>query len=123
MEAFDTIIGQNVKLQGNLANQGAIQVNGSVEGQIESESTVIIGPNAIVKGPIRAKSVEISGEVHGGVVADERIELNPKAKLYGDVSTRNFVIKMGATFEGKSTTMKESPSAKTYTNSASDNNK
>lgn len=107
MEAFDTIIGQNVKLQGNLANQGAIQVNGTVEGQIESDSSVIIGSNALIKGPIRAKMVEVSGEVHGSITAEERVELNPKAKLVGDVATRNFVIKLGAIFEGKSSFLKD----------------
>ncbi len=110
MEAFDTIIGQNVKLQGNLANQGAIQINGTIEGQVESDSSVIVGGNALVKGPIKAKSIEISGEVHGSVIGEERVELNPKAKLFGDVTTRNFVIKMGATFEGKSTQLKSKES-------------
>lgn len=112
MEAFDTIIGQNVKLQGNVANQGAIQINGTVEGQIESDSTVIIGPSALVKGPIRAKLVELSGEVHGSIVAEERVELNPKAKLFGDVTTRNLVVKLGAVFEGKSSLLKDPNSGK-----------
>jgi len=107
MEAYDTIIGQNVKLQGNLTNQGAIQVNGTIEGQVESDSTIIIGPNALVKGPIRGKIVEISGEVQGTVVGDERVELNPKSKVYGDVSTKNFVIKLGGTFVGKSSTLQD----------------
>lgn len=112
MEAFDTIIGQNVKLQGNLSNQGAIQINGIVEGQIESESSVIIGQNALVKGPVRAKIVEVSGEVHGSILADERIELNPKAKVVGDVATKNLVIKLGAVFEGKSTILKDNNAGK-----------
>lgn len=112
MEAFDTIIGQNVKLQGNLSNQGAIQVNGTVEGQIESDSTVIIGANALVKGPIHAKIVEVSGEIHGSVVAEDRLELNPKAKVFGDVSTKNFVVKLGASFEGKSTILKDNEANK-----------
>lgn len=112
MEAFDTIIGQNVKLQGNLSNQGAIQVNGTVEGQIESDSTVIIGSSALVKGPIKAKIVEVSGEIHGSVMAEDRVELNPKAKVFGDVATRNFVVKLGASFEGKSTILKDNNQAK-----------
>lgn len=107
MESFDTIIGQNVKLQGNVANQGAIQINGTVEGQVESDSTVIVGQSALVKGPIKAKVVEVSGEVHGSITAEDRVELNPKAKVIGDVNTRNFIIKLGATFEGKSAVLKD----------------
>lgn len=123
MEAFDTIIGQNVKLQGNLTNQGAIQINGTVEGQVESDSTVIIGGNALVKGPIRAKNIEVSGEIHGSIIAEERIELNPKAKLYGDVTTRNFVIKLGAIFEGKSILLKDNQLNKPATKPEQDDTK
>ncbi len=102
MEAFDTIIGQNVKLQGNVSNQGAIQVNGIVEGEIQSGSTVIVGPGAVVKGPIKAKVVEVSGEVQGPITATERLEIQPKGKLLGDSTTRSLVIKLGAVFIGKS---------------------
>ncbi|MFA6082274.1 MAG: polymer-forming cytoskeletal protein [Patescibacteria group bacterium] len=102
METFDTIIGQSVKMQGNLSNQGAIQVNGTVEGEIKSESLVIVGAGAVVRGPIKAKVVDISGEVSGTIFADDRLEIQPKGKLYGDITTRNLVIKMGAIFVGKS---------------------
>ncbi len=112
MEVFDTIIGQNVKLQGNLTNQGAIQINGQVEGQIESESTVTIGSGAMVKGPIKAKTVEVTGEIYGSVVANDRVELMPKAKLIGDVTTKNLVIRLGASFIGKSSTINDTSSEK-----------
>ncbi len=114
MESFDTIIGQNVKLQGNVANQGAIQINGTVEGQVESDATVIVGQSALVKGPIKAKVVEVSGEVHGSITAEDRVELNPKAKVIGDVNTRNFVVKLGATFEGKSAVLKDHKADKNH---------
>ncbi len=103
METFDTIIGQNSKLQGSLNNQGPIQINGTVEGEVQSGAAIIVGSSAVVKGPVKAKLVDISGEVHGTVEAEERVEIQPKGKLYGDCITKNFVIKLGATFVGKST--------------------
>lgn len=108
MDVFDTVIGQNVKLQGSLANQGAIQINGVVDGQVESDSTVIVGVGALVKGPVKAKVVEISGEVSGSVNASERIEIFPKGRLVGDATTKNFVIRLGAAFVGKSQQINES---------------
>ena len=110
MEVFDTVIGQNVKLAGSLANQGAIQINGIIDGQVESDSSVIVGANALVKGPIKAKIVEITGEVQGAVHASERIEIFPKGRLVGDASTKNFVIRLGASFVGKSQHLSETPS-------------
>lgn len=37
VESVDTVIGLNVSLKGNLKNQGSIQVNGSVEGEVRSD--------------------------------------------------------------------------------------
>jgi cytoskeletal protein CcmA (bactofilin family) len=108
MEAFDTIIGQGVKLQGNLTNQGAIQINGSVEGEIRSESMILIGQSAKVKGPLIAKIVEIMGEIEGTVTAEEKIEIQPKGRLLGDATTNNLIIKQGAIFIGRSEMPKNS---------------
>jgi len=102
MEVFDTIIGQNVKLLGNLTNQGPIQINGIVDGQVESGAVVIVGVGALVKGPVKAKVVEITGEVQGVIHASDRVEIFPKGKLVGDVTTKNLVVRLGAMFIGKS---------------------
>lgn len=112
MEAFDTIIGQGVKLQGNLTNQGAIQINGSVEGEIRSESMILVGQSAKVKGPLHAKIVEIMGEVEGTIFADDKIEIQPKGRLIGDATTHNLIIKQGATFVGRSEMPKNSAEQK-----------
>lgn len=107
MEAFDTIIGQGVKLQGNLTNQGAIQINGTVEGEMKSDTMILVGQSAKIKGPLYAKIVEIMGEIEGTVTADEKIEIQPKGKLVGDATTNNLIIKQGAVFIGRSEMIKK----------------
>jgi cytoskeletal protein CcmA (bactofilin family) len=102
MENVDTIIGNNVKIKGSLKNSGSIQVNGSVDGEIQSDQMVTIGETATVSGPIRAKVIEISGSVKGIVHGEEKIELNPKGQVHGDINTKCLIIKQGAIFNGKS---------------------
>lgn len=102
MENVDTIIGTNVKIKGSLKNQGSIQVNGVIEGEIKSDQMVTIGETATVIGPVQAKSIEISGVVRGVVNASEKIEVNPKGQINGDLITKSLIIKQGAVFNGKS---------------------
>ena len=103
MENVDTIIGLNVNLKGNLKNQGSIQVNGSVEGEIRSDDNVNVGETAIIKGPVSAKVVEVSGMIKGLVEATEKLEINPTGKVIGDINVKTLIIKQGAIFVGKST--------------------
>lgn len=101
MENVDTIIGTNVKIKGSLKNQGSVQINGTVEGEVKSDQMVTIGETASVTGPVLAKTVEISGIVRGVVNATEKIEVNPKGQIFGDLITKTLIIKQGAIFNGK----------------------
>ncbi len=99
---FDTIIGLNVVLKGNLFNKGSIQVNGTIEGEVKSDENINVGETALIKGPVSAKVVEISGEVKGLIEATEKLEINPTGKVLGDINAKTLIIKQGATFVGKS---------------------
>jgi len=103
MENVDTIIGLNVNLKGNLKNQGSIQVNGSVEGEVRSDDNVNVGETAMIKGPVAAKVIEVSGTIKGLVEASEKLEINPTGKVIGDINAKTLIIKPGAIFVGKST--------------------
>lgn len=98
----DTIIGTNVELTGSLHNRGPITVHGKVNGDIVSDSQVIIGESALVMGPITAKQVDVSGQVQGAITAEGLIELQPKSLVKGDLTTNRLSIKPGAVFIGKS---------------------
>ncbi|MEI6498983.1 MAG: polymer-forming cytoskeletal protein [bacterium] len=99
---FDTIIGINVSLKGNLYNKGSIQVNGNIEGEIKSDENLTIGETAVITGPVFANTVEVSGEINGIVEASERLEINPTGRIYGNIKAKTLIVKQGAIFIGKS---------------------
>ena len=101
-EQIDTIVGANVELTGSLRNHGPIQIHGRINGDISSDSLVVVGESAVISGPITAKQVDISGQVHGSITAEEQIELQPKSFVQGDISCSRLSIRPGATFIGKS---------------------
>lgn len=98
-----TIVGSSVHLTGAIKDSSDIQIFGSVEGEVGSETKVIIEESAYVKGPINASEVIVSGMVIGTIVAKQKLELNPSGTIKGNVDTSDLLIHSGATFIGKST--------------------
>jgi len=106
-----TIVGSSVHLTGAIKDSSDIQIFGSVEGEVSSDSKVIIEESSYVKGPINAAEVVVSGMVIGTITAKQRLELNPSGTIKGNVDTSDLLIHSGATFIGKSNMpdTKESP--------------
>jgi cytoskeletal protein CcmA (bactofilin family) len=97
-----TVISRGVKIEGKLSCSGSIRLDGEVQGDISSQSTVIVGENGKVNGQINADSITIGGKVTGTVKAKEKIVLEAKANLKGDVITKILSVDAGAIFNGNS---------------------
>jgi cytoskeletal protein CcmA (bactofilin family) len=97
-----TIISNGVKIEGKITSSGNIRVDGEVQGDIISQSSVSVGENGKVNGQINAEAITIGGKVSGTVRAKEKLILDAKADLNGDIFTKILVVESGAKFEGKS---------------------
>jgi len=96
------VITDQVELRGSLAFDGNLEFNGLFEGEIISGGTLLIGPNAILKGDIQANKVILHGKMHGNISATESVEVCNQAQLFGDVRTEKFIVAEGASFCGLS---------------------
>ena len=96
------VITDQVELRGSLAFDGNLEFNGLFEGEIVSGGTLLIGPNAILKGDIQANKVILHGKMHGNISATESIEVRDQAQLFGDVRTEKFIVAESASFRGRS---------------------
>ena len=94
------LIDKGCSLEGRLAFDGTVQINGDFRGDIVSDGTLIVGPEARVEGNISVGSIIIEGSVHGQVDAKSRIELRSGSKLVADIKSPAFVVDNGATFHG-----------------------
>lgn len=98
----ETIVGVDVTIKGNFKSPSNITVNGTVKGQVDTKTDVMVGEKATIEGSVNAKKVTISGTVQGNVGARESLEITPTGKIFGDITTANLVIQSGAIFVGKS---------------------
>jgi cytoskeletal protein CcmA (bactofilin family) len=96
------IITDQVELKGSLAFDGNLEFNGTFEGEIISTGTLLIGPEAVLKGNVQAAKVVLHGKMHGNISAGESIEVCDQAQLFGDVRTQKFIVTESASFRGRS---------------------
>ncbi len=96
------LITDQVEIKGTLAFDGPLEFNGTFEGEIISQGTLTVGPEAVVKAEIHAAKVVIRGKVQGNVTATESIEVCDNAQLFGDVRTNKFIVAEAALFRGRS---------------------
>lgn len=95
-----TYIGPGVKIKGEISAETEMVVDGEVQGRMELQENLIIGPKGVVNGDIVARSVQVSGKVMGNVRGTDRFELAQSGRIEGDVVSPRVVIAEGAFFKG-----------------------
>jgi cytoskeletal protein CcmA (bactofilin family) len=95
------VLNSDVELKGILKFSGELTLDGKVEGDVNSDGTLALGDNAVVKGNIDVASVVVRGKVNGNITAKEKIDIKAKAEMFGDIRAPKLVIEEGVTFVGK----------------------
>ena len=93
-----SIISADLKIVGDLHSNGDIQIDGTVEGDIASQ-TVTVGEGAVVKGALVAEDVRVYGSIFGQVKANS-VVLAPTAKVEGDIAHQSLSMEAGASLIG-----------------------
>ncbi|NOZ13848.1 MAG: polymer-forming cytoskeletal protein [Acidobacteria bacterium] len=106
--------------KGDLVFEDLLRIDGKFEGTIHSDSTLIIGESAEVKGEIVVDSVTVNGRVDGKITAKSRIEINSHAKLSGELHTPILSVQDGAVFDGVIQMAAAAPKEKKVKNSGGD---
>jgi cytoskeletal protein CcmA (bactofilin family) len=111
--ATPSIISKDLRIVGDLASDGEVQVDGGIEGDIRCQ-VLLIGETANIKGEIVAESVRVHGTVQGQIKAGT-VVLAKTARVMGDILHENLSIEQGAFLEGHCRHMeakKEAPETK-----------
>jgi cytoskeletal protein CcmA (bactofilin family) len=56
------VIGEGLKIIGNVSADGAVQVNGQIEGDLDCIS-ITVSPKALINGGVKARTVVVNGKV------------------------------------------------------------
>lgn len=98
---LDTIIGQGASVNGLIATEGSLRIDGRVEGEIKSTGDVIIGEKGVVIASISAQNISVAGSVNGNITANGKLDLLASGKIIGDICIEDLVICQGAILKGE----------------------
>ncbi len=97
--AGPSILTADLILEGNLATNGELQIDGTVHGAVQA-SVCIIEANGVVQGSVMAEEVFIRGRVIGPICG-VRVTVVAGAHVEGDILNQSIAIENGAYVDGK----------------------
>ena len=100
MSDVNTLVGMGSHFEGKMTFEGVVRVDGSFEGEIVSDDTLIIGEGAEVHASLDVATVVIYGTVYGNIRATNCVELHAPGRLIGNIISPSLVVERGAIFDG-----------------------
>lgn len=95
-----SVIGNGMRIVGDIESTGVIKVEGIVEGSIRGARQLLLGKSGAIHGDVYAVDAVLGGTVVGTVVASERVEIQGTSAIEGDIHTKSIVVFEGGTING-----------------------
>jgi len=107
------VIGPSMSIKGEIRSREELIVDGEVEGTLESQSSITVGPNGKVRSNIKAREVIVYGSVRGNVEVAEKIAIREQGSLVGEIKAAGISIDDGAYFKGSIDIVRPEPKVTT----------
>ena len=99
--ARQTVIGENISIEGNIRGDEHLVIEGSMKGNVEMEKhNFTVGSKGRVEGEINAQNVKVSGQMIGNIKTQGKVEITKEADFIGDIRTKSISVEDGAYFKG-----------------------
>ena len=99
--AENTVIGENISIEGNIRGDEHLVIEGSMKGNVEMEKhNFTVGSKGRVEGEINAQNVKVSGQMIGNIKTQGKVEITKEADFMGDIMAKSISVEDGAYFKG-----------------------
>lgn len=95
-----TVIGAGITIEGEIATDEDVVVQGTVRGKLSAKEGVTIQQGATVEADVIGGSLAVAGALTGNVTASDRVDLQGGARVIGNVKAARVTIADGAQFKG-----------------------
>ncbi len=96
-----SFIGNEVIVTGNVAGQGDLHLDGTIDGDLSCQS-LILGSVGRVKGNVTAERATVAGAVEGTLNVGS-LTIEKAARISGDITYQTVAIENGAQVDGRLT--------------------
>lgn len=99
-EYFNTILDESFGFKGIIKFDTSCIIKGFIEGKIESNDKLVIGPNAVINADIYAKSLECFGQINGEITVEEEAYFHAPSVLNGSINVPLLTFERGCILNG-----------------------
>ena len=96
-----SVFDSHISVSGDLETDGALRIDGRLEGTIHRADLIVVGQGATVVGDITAREVIVGGAVTGNIFAAQRTELQSTGIVAGDIRSAAILIHEGGVVQGR----------------------
>lgn len=97
----ELVIGPTVSVNGKIAFQREIQIDGVFEGEFEGNGKIVIGRDGFVKADMTLLEADISGKVEGNITVKGRLILQSGAEVKGNITASSLSVEEGVSIQGQ----------------------
>lgn len=94
------ILGSGTSIVGNIMSAGDVRVDGVLEGNLTTQSKLVIGTTGKITGEIKCKDCEVAGSAKGKITVENLLMLRSTAVVEGEIKTTKLAIEPDAIFTG-----------------------
>jgi len=87
-------------IEGKIKAPSDIRIEGTLEGDLDCQAKVIIGPSGVITGTVKCRTAMIEGKFDGNLTVSELLEVRESARVEGDVTYGKIKIDAGAVLVG-----------------------
>ncbi len=102
-------VGKDVEFKGVITYSGTVRIDGALDGEIQTDGGLLVGPDARLRAKITAGTVVCHGTITGDIEAKTQIVLCAPAVVEGSLITPMLSMEEGVVFNG---TLEMKPQAK-----------
>jgi cytoskeletal protein CcmA (bactofilin family) len=96
-----SVLDSHISVTGDLETDGALRIDGRLEGSIHRADLIVIGQGASVVGDVTAREVIVGGAVTGNIFAAQRTELQSSGIVAGDIRSAAILVHEGGVVQGR----------------------
>ena len=96
-----SVFDSHISISGDLETDGALRIDGRLEGSIHRADLIVVGQGASVVGDITAREVIVGEAVTGNIFAAQRTELQSTGIVAGDIRSAAILVHEGGVVQGR----------------------
>ncbi|GKS56725.1 hypothetical protein YTPLAS18_02520 [Nitrospira sp.] len=109
LDGINAFVGKGVSFKGVISYHGTVRIDGTLDGEIHTEGTLLVGEEAVLNAKVTAGTIVCKGQITGDIVAREKITLRAPAVINAGLETPMLSMEDGVVFNG---TIEMSPKPK-----------